>query len=519
VLRLFKRIGSALSRQPAKTTKISPAEPTAPAPSVKSKPAKKVEIKPAPPAPKTIPRAEHTLSRKRVSPNALKVMHRLIRHGHRAYLVGGCVRDILLDRTPKDFDVVTDARPEQVRSLFGNSRLIGRRFRLVHVFFRGGEIIEVSTFRKEAPFDPDGDDDGPHEENTYGTPAEDAFRRDLTINGLFYDPQTFAIYDYIGGIDDLRAKTIRIIGEPPTRIKEDPARMFRVVRHAASTGFTIEKRTMTAIHELAGEITKTNPSRLRDEFLRELTEGRSARSIELMYDTGLLGHILPEMAELDAPPADGSPATGRKILLANLAALDRAINQKKQVALPVVLAAFVAPLVARQDFESQVPNPRMRHSWLQQTTRNYVKPILRRIGIGKADAEAAAMIILGRQAIAQALARGPNLPKSLQRKSYFALSLLLIQIEAHDQSRPLPRAVVAAAQDRQIFLGGAAPGPRKPRRRGGRRRKPADRQAPKPQTKTAPEQATDATARPENTNLKFSSTPETSGSSSGSPAQ
>ncbi|HPM77010.1 MAG TPA: poly(A) polymerase [bacterium] len=507
-----------MSRQPAKATKISPAEPTAPAPSIKTKPAKKVEIKPAPSAPKTIPRSEHTLSRKKVSPNALKVMHRLIRHGHRAYLVGGCVRDILLDRPPKDFDVVTDARPEQVRSLFGNSRLIGRRFRLVHVFFRGGEIIEVSTFRKEAPFDPDGDDDGPHEENTYGTPAEDAFRRDLTINGLFYDPQTFAIYDYIGGIDDLRNKTIRIIGEPRMRLKEDPARMFRVVRHAAGTGFAIEKQTMAAIHELAGEITKTNASRLRDEFLRELTEGRSARSVELMIDTGLLVHILPEMAELDAPTADGSPAPGRRHLLANLAALDRAIDRKKPIALPVVLAAFVSPLVARQNFASQAPDPHLRYSWLQQTTRNYVKPILHRIGIGKADAEAAALIILGRQAIAQALARGSHLPKSLQRKSYFPLSLLLYQIETHDQGQPLPRAM-AAAQGRQMYPGDAASGPRKPRRRGGRRRKPTDRHASKPSPSDAPEQTTDATARPENADLKFSSTPETSGSSSGSPAQ
>jgi hypothetical protein len=194
-----------------------------------------------PPVPRILPRSQHNLSRSLIDPDAVKVMYRLVRHGYKAYLVGGSVRDLLLGRIPKDFDVATDARPAEIRRLFRNCRVIGRRFRIVHVFFRGNKIIEVSTFRRN-PED-GGQQDGETEDlarkgdNAFGEPHEDAFRRDFTINGLFYDISTFSILDYVGGIDDLRIGVIRTIGDPDERFREDPVRMLRAVRHAARTGF------------------------------------------------------------------------------------------------------------------------------------------------------------------------------------------------------------------------------------------------------------------------------------------
>ena len=192
------------------------------------------------PPPRIIPRPEHTLSRKDVSLEALKVLYRLHHAGFKAFLVGGSVRDLLLGKRPHDFDLATDARPGEIRKLFRNSRIIGRRFRLVQVFFRGGKIIEVSTFRCRSEFD-----DSPEEtlarNNTFGSPAEDAQRRDLTINGLFYNIADFSLVDYVGGLEDLRNGYVRVVGDPGVRFVRDPVRMIRVLRHAARTGFIIDE--------------------------------------------------------------------------------------------------------------------------------------------------------------------------------------------------------------------------------------------------------------------------------------
>ncbi len=415
--------------------------------------------------PLVIPRAEHNLSRRKISPNALKVMRRLIGNGYRAYLVGGCVRDILIDRTPKDFDVVTDAHPEQVRALFRNCRLIGRRFRLAHVFFQGNDIIEVSTFRQGVTFDTESDEPI-RDENSYGTPATDAQRRDLTINGLFYDLETFNIYDFVGGMQDLRERTIRIIGDPGLRIREDPARMIRAIRHAARTGFTIEPATLAAIREYAGEITKVNPSRLRDEFLRELKDGQSAKSIALMLETGLLPHIVPSACA--ALTSDGADAV-RARLLAMLGALDEALA-KREIPLPVVLAVFVSPLLPELQAPPAEGEPRRT---LQQTMRDCVKPMLREIGIGRGDSEATVSLLVGKFAIARAMAKGGQIPGNVMRKSYFEHALALCQIEAQARGETLPKPIARAARarGRLLFVApGDVPMPRR-RRRGGRRRR------------------------------------------------
>jgi poly(A) polymerase len=188
-----------------------------------------------------IPRSQHPISRNMIDEEALKILYRLYRHGFLAYLVGGSVRDLLLGRTPKDFDVVTNAHPHEINTLFKNSRTIGRRFRLVHVFFKGKKIVEVSTFRSHSEFEEVQTEEGDIiRTDSFGTPAEDAFRRDITINGLFYNIADFSIIDYVGGMADLQRKVIRSIGGPDEKFQQDPVRMIRVIRHAARTGFPIE---------------------------------------------------------------------------------------------------------------------------------------------------------------------------------------------------------------------------------------------------------------------------------------
>jgi len=227
------------------------------------------------PVPVVLARSQHNLSRKNIDPDALKVMVRLSRYGYQAYLVGGSVRDLLLSKKPKDFDVGTDAHPGQIKKLFRNCRIVGRRFRIVHVFFRGNKIIEVSTFRRSPQSSPaDHAHDTPSlkkGDNTFGLPHEDAQRRDLTINGLFYDISTFSILDYVGGIKDLKKGVIRTLGNPDVRFTEDPVRMLRAVRYAVRTGFDIAPETYDAILRKAPALKEINLSRLQEEFSKDLT--------------------------------------------------------------------------------------------------------------------------------------------------------------------------------------------------------------------------------------------------------
>lgn len=251
------------------------------------------------PTPVVVPRPDHCLSRKNIDPDALKVMLRLHRHGFKAYLVGGSVRDLLLERHPKDFDVSTDARPAQIRRLFNNCRIIGRRFRLAHIIFRGNKIIEVSTFRR-APAERSPEEEGAGDttkrgDNTFGKPFEDAVRRDLTINGLFYDIGSFSILDYVGGMDDLKAGIIRTIGPPDERFMEDPIRMLRVVRFAVRTGFRIEPDTHAAVLRNASLLEESNRFRLQDEFQKDLEAPAFAAVLRLQSEAGLLSVIFPDL--------------------------------------------------------------------------------------------------------------------------------------------------------------------------------------------------------------------------------
>ncbi len=314
------------------------------------------QARPVAPAakPRVIPRAEHTISRSHISPNALRVLYRLKDAGFQAFLVGGCVRDLLLGLDPKDFDVATDALPDQVKRLFRNCRLVGRRFRLAHVFF-GQEIIEVATFRAasapsqgeepladadpedgEAPEldEPEGDggrdaaeegasapesapthsfareshpsidDDSERmfdetgrilRDNVYGTIDEDVWRRDFTANSLYYNIADFSIWDYVGGVEDIAAKRLRLIGDPQTRFREDPVRMLRAARFEAKLGFDIDPETAEPIGRLRELLGGVPPARLFDEMLKLFLAGHGARSLEVMRGRGLLQQLLPDV--------------------------------------------------------------------------------------------------------------------------------------------------------------------------------------------------------------------------------
>jgi poly(A) polymerase len=247
--------------------------------------------------PTIVPRAEHRISRRSIDPDALKVLYRLHQSGHRAYLVGGGVRDLLLGLTPKDFDIGTDAHPGQIKKQFRNCWIIGRRFRLAHVRF-GPKTIEVATFRRQMPPEPQSPEAeaAPHAgDNTFGTPEEDAFRRDFTVNALFYDIATFSVIDYVGGLQDLQERVIRSIGDPNVRFLEDPVRMLRAVVLAARLDFTIDPPILEAIDRHREAIGLSAPARLMEEHYKILRSGASERVFRMLRDVGLLQHIAPPL--------------------------------------------------------------------------------------------------------------------------------------------------------------------------------------------------------------------------------
>ncbi len=235
--------------------------------------------------------SEHPISRGMIDDDALWVLRKLNKAGFSGYLVGGGVRDLYLGKRPKDFDISTNARPGQVRKLFPNSRTIGRRFRLVQVFFKKGTVIEISTLRSLSEYDLDGPEAVLAPNNTFGTLDEDAQRRDLTINGLFYEIENETIIDYVGGIDDLERSIIRVIGDPDKRINRDPIRMMRVIRHSARSGFSIETQSWEAVSENAYKLRLCPPSRLRDEFLKDIYSGVSVKWFKLALESGLFEEL------------------------------------------------------------------------------------------------------------------------------------------------------------------------------------------------------------------------------------
>jgi len=247
--------------------------------------------------PLIIPRDRHPVSRKMMDNEVLKVLYRLKTQGHLAYLCGGGVRDLMVGNKPKDFDVATNARPGRLKKLFANSWLVGKRFRIVHVVFKGGKTVEVSTFRRESEFkETVGDSMMLCRDNTFGTPEEDALRRDFTINALYYDVSDFTIIDYVGGVEDLRKGLIRSIGDPDIRFQEDPIRILRGIRFAANLDFRIEETTWDAMKVHADKIPLCPASRIQEDLLRLMRKSGTEKGYRHFDEVGALGHMLPELS-------------------------------------------------------------------------------------------------------------------------------------------------------------------------------------------------------------------------------
>jgi len=436
--------------------------------------------------PLIIPRSQHPISRKMIDEEALKVLYRLHRHGFLAYLVGGSVRDLLLGRVPKDFDVATNAHPHEINALFKNSRTIGRRFRLVHVFFKGGKIIDVSTFRSKSEFeevnpvrnsthstqrlstggalnpsriiaksDPAAEQRGiisngvKTEEgdiirtDSFGTPAEDALRRDITINGLFYNIADFSIIDYIGGMVDIERRIIRTIGDPDERFRQDPVRMIRVIRHAARTGFSIEDKTYEAISRYREEIRKCSPSRVRDEFLKDLKEGVTRPSFSLMLQTGLLLSVFPDLIRVFG---DRNPWKNRdqQFFLSLFSLVDQLIKMARPVSESILLALFLTPFLRAITPQHPFLEKKEKYLYLIQTIRWAVHQILTPFSFPRGTKETAYQILVAQSNIKKALQKGV-ISKRLRMKKYFKEAALLFGIEAQAKGEETPRILQNAA--------------------------------------------------------------------------
>ena len=454
-----------------------------------------MEASPGNVAPRILARAEHVVSRKNIDEDALKVLYRLKNHGFVGYLVGGGVRDLLLERQPKDFDISTSAHPQQVKKLFRNCFIVGRRFRLCHVRF-GRKVIEVSTFRRLA--EPEEGDTLIRRDNTFGSPEEDAFRRDFTVNALFYDIATFSVIDWVGGLADLRARVIRTIGDPGVRLREDPVRMLRAVALAARLDFSIDQDTVEAIRALRGEIVRSSPARILDEFYKILRQGRSRETFQMLHDLGLLAYLLPE--------ADQAIADGGARLLASLGRLDAHRNAglatREQLTNPLLMGSLLVPLGVPLRRVTAPPGPRRREdAGLPEEppvdvaaeiealggaeeeedddapagSTNLVLPFARR------DLDRLRLMLLAQKRLREA--SGPlSTRQALMSRGYFEESLRWIEIHGGDEGqqlaahwRSLDPGDPAAAPDSPPE-GGAegtepAPDERRPRRRRRRRRR------------------------------------------------
>ena len=387
--------------------------------------------------PLIIPRSEHPISRKMIDEEALKVLYRLHRHGFLAYLVGGSVRDLLLGKVPRDFDVATNAHPHEINSLFRNSRIIGRRFRLVHVFFKGGKVVEVSTFRSRSEYEEIQTEEGNIiRTDSFGTPAEDALRRDITINGLFYSISDFSLIDYVGGMADLKRGVIRTIGDPDERFQQDPVRMIRVIRHASRTGFSIDESTYQAILRHRDKIQQCSPSRVRDEFLRDLKEGVVQPSFGLMLETGLLLSLFPDFERVFGDRSL-EKERNRRFFLTLFGLVDQLINRDGPVPEPVLLALLLTPFIQAITPEHPFLGEKTRYLYRMQTIRLALHQILVPFSFPKGPKEVAFQILLTQPSLVRAIQRG-GIPKRLRMKKHFREAVLLYGILAEAKREKVP---------------------------------------------------------------------------------
>jgi poly(A) polymerase len=387
--------------------------------------------------PQIIPRKEHRISRKQVSPNALRTLYRLHTHGFIAYLVGGCVRDLLLGRTPKDFDIGTNATPGQIKRLFRNCRLIGRRFRLAHLHFQD-EIVEVSTFRRAAvPSDNEDKEEAGHNkrfprhikdedgmvlvDNVFGTPEEDALRRDFTVNALAYNIADFSVIDYSTGLSDLRQRLIHPIGDPRVRFTEDPVRMLRAVRFAASHDFVIEPAAWESICELSSIISRVSPARLYEEMQKIFLLGSAQPAFSLLEKSGLLTALFPGLSRW---------IYGNNHRLAlldtNLEYLDQQYRNGTPASLALFLAALFGPgleKAALARHRDSIP----RRQALDETCAIFMEEISRTVSIpGRVGNQLRAILAL--QASLNRMP--PQQPASIAGRPEFGEALVYLRLAA-----------------------------------------------------------------------------------------
>jgi poly(A) polymerase len=332
-----------------------------------------------------VDRSAHSISRRQIPENVLKVLYRLHRSGYRAYLCGGSVRDLLMNRTPKDFDLATDAHPTEIRRLFRNSRIIGRRFRLVHIIFQD-MFVEVATFRREPErtlAEEEAEDFLITDDNTFGSPLQDARRRDFTVNALFYNIADFSVIDYVDGLHDLETKHIRVIGDPDVRFREDPVRMMRAIEFASRLEFEIERETYAAILRHRNEILKASPPRVSEEILEVLRRGWSRAAFRLMVDTGLLEPLLPEVYR--SISGDKTPYFWKM-----LEVLDRTAQSGRKISDAVLLSVLILPWVMQQLDDEEIRRdaartdpklPRMRINEVIVFIRDLIQPICARMAL------------------------------------------------------------------------------------------------------------------------------------------
>jgi poly(A) polymerase len=423
------------------------------------------------PEPRIVPRSDHPISRREINPNALKVLYRLHNAGYKAYMVGGSVRDLMLGREPKDFDVSTNAKPNEVRRLFSNSRIIGRRFRLVHVYFHDGSTVELSTFRREP--DPEEQRGAPGEllitsDNSYGTPRQDAFRRDFTINALFYNVADYSVIDYTGGIEDLEKRLVRAIGDPDVRFREDPVRMLRACEFAGRLGFGIESRTQESIHRHRKELDKASPARVTEEIAQLLRCGHAGAAMQWMLELGLLEVMLPEAYAMLAAGQRGMGDFGQI-----LPVIDRMVAQSRDLPDTGLLAALLLPkvMVRRDEIEAARHRP-MSRSEIEMMVGEEVEPFLARFTVSNVKSQQITQALIGFQRLCEP---GWKLPDRVRfaRKPYFDNALLIFEIlaEATGEGFEALEEWQAAARRRAPLKapeGGAEARPR-PRRRRRRR--------------------------------------------------
>jgi poly(A) polymerase len=452
-----------------------------------------VAARPAPPAVHRGPTVVRwPLAEADLDPDAVKIVRRLTRFDHRAYLVGGCVRDLLLDRKPKDFDIGTSATPRQIKRVFRNCRIIGRRFRLAHIYFQNGKIIEVATFR--ASDGPEGaevaasDDLLIRDDNVFGTPEEDALRRDFTINSLFYDLGEQTVLDYADGLGDLRRKVVRTIGDPDVRFREDPIRILRAIKFAARLDFTIEPRTRAALEAARRELDRAATARILEEINRFCRGGAARRSFELLRETEVFGVVFPELARAYA---EDSEAWG--LLLDLLRRMDESGKTNgAELRSGEFFMALVLPLLAREfGWTADGATGRAGGLNLRQVIDDRLRDLSLRLRVPRREQEYCRLVLgtLYRMVPCGHLRRGAK--RAILSRECLPGALGALEVLAQRWGGSFAEALAfwsAGRDEHPPVATPASPGeptPRRGRRRGGRRRR-GSRGGSRPATGDAP---------------------------------